>query len=151
MKDEETVGDFYAQLCDIVKLSYGLGENISETKVVEKILRSLSQRFDSKVTAIEESQNGDSIRVDDLVASLQTYESRILWLKKKKSLALRSSKKDKEVVGESFDMESSDSEIMSLLTNNFHKFLKSSKRSSKIFSDVLSKGDSRGDSRIKQY
>lgn len=33
MKDEETVGDFYAQLCDIVKLSYGLGENISETKV----------------------------------------------------------------------------------------------------------------------
>ena len=34
-----------------------LGEEIKEAIVVEKVLRSLSPRFDSKVSAIEEKEN----------------------------------------------------------------------------------------------
>jgi hypothetical protein len=47
---------------------------------------------------------------------------------------MRSSKKDKKVVVESFD-----SKVMFMLTRNFHKLLKSSKRSSRTSSAVLSK------------
>lgn len=50
IKENETFGEFYIQLCDIVNSSYGLGEKISKIKVIDKILRKLSQRFDSKVT-----------------------------------------------------------------------------------------------------
>lgn len=39
-------------------------------------MRSRPQHFDSKVTAIEESKDLNSLRVDDLVGSLITYESR---------------------------------------------------------------------------
>lgn len=80
-------------------------------------MRSRPQHFDSKVTAIEESKDLNSLRVDDLIGSMITYESR-RFQPRKKNLALRSSKKDKEVVVESSDEESSESEVMSLLTRN---------------------------------
>ena len=49
-----------------------------DSKVVRKILRSLSARFRPKVTAIKESKDIDSMRVDELVGSIQTYELTLL-------------------------------------------------------------------------
>lgn len=60
---------------DICNSSHGFGEKLSDIKVIEKLLRSLTQRFDSKVTAIEESKDLDSLRNGDLVGSLITYKS----------------------------------------------------------------------------
>lgn len=47
-----------------------------------KILRSLPERFIPKVTTIEENKDVDSIRIDELVGSFQTYE--ITFLKSQK-------------------------------------------------------------------
>ena len=58
----------------MVNSSFNLGEGITKSKIVRKILRSLSKRFRPKVNAIEESRDVDSMRVDELVGSLQTYE-----------------------------------------------------------------------------
>lgn len=66
------------------------------------------------------------MRVDELVDSLQTYES-ALPQPKKKNLALRSSKKNKEVVVESHNKDSFDYEVMSLFTRKFRRHLKHSK------------------------
>ena len=41
-----------------------------QPKIVRKILRSLTKNFRSKVTAITESKDVDSIPVDELVGSL---------------------------------------------------------------------------------
>lgn len=106
--------------------------------MINKILRSLSQRFDSKVTAIEESKHLDSLKVDDLVGSQITHESRRIK-RRKKNLVLRSSKKDNELVVESSDDESSKYEIMSLLTKNFHKFLKITRRTGRTSFAIPSK------------
>ena len=57
-----------------------------DSKVVRKILRSLSERFRPKVTAIKESKDIDSMRVDELVGSIQTYE--LTLLKSLKTLPL---------------------------------------------------------------
>ena len=50
MDDDEMFDEFYAKLKDIVNLAFNLGENISEPKIVRKILRSLPERFHAKIT-----------------------------------------------------------------------------------------------------
>lgn len=51
------------------------GEKISEEKLAKKILWSLSKRFDMKVTSIEEAQDINTIKLDELIISLITFET----------------------------------------------------------------------------
>ena len=59
MFDDETFDEFYAKLNDIVNSTFNLGEVYDQSKVVRKILRSLTEDFRSKVTAITESKDMD--------------------------------------------------------------------------------------------
>ena len=70
MSDDESFDEFYAKLNDIVNSTYNLGEIYNQPKIVKKILRSLTEDFRPKVTAITESKDVDSIPVDELVKSL---------------------------------------------------------------------------------
>ena len=70
MFDDESFNEFYAKLNDIVNSAYNLGEIYDQPKIVRKILRSLTENFRSKVTAITETKDVDSIPVDELVGSL---------------------------------------------------------------------------------
>ena len=70
MEENETFDEFYAKLSDIVNSSFNLGEKIPENSIVYKILRSLPERFHAKVTAIKESQDIDSMKVEQLVGNL---------------------------------------------------------------------------------
>ena len=72
MSDDEYFDEFYAKLNDIVNFAYNLGEIYDQPKIVRKILRSLTEDFRSKVTAITKSKDTDSIPVDELVGSLQS-------------------------------------------------------------------------------
>ena len=74
MHENHTFSSFYFELSDIVNSSFNHGEPIPNSKVVRKILRSLPERFRPKVTTTEESKNIDSMRVDELVRSIQIYE-----------------------------------------------------------------------------
>ncbi|MCI03070.1 gag-pol polyprotein, partial [Trifolium medium] len=57
---------------------------MSEKKLARKILRSLPKRFDMKVTAIEESQGLSTMKVGELIGSLQTFEMALNDRPKKK-------------------------------------------------------------------
>ena len=46
------------------------GEKMKDSKIVSKILWSLSESFRAKVTAIEESKDLDDIKVQELIGSL---------------------------------------------------------------------------------
>ena len=70
MSDNECFDGFYAKLNDIVNFAYKLGEIYDQPKIVKKILRSLTEDFRPKVTAIIETNDVDSILVDELVGSL---------------------------------------------------------------------------------
>ena len=74
MEEDESFDEFYAKLKDIVNSVFNLGETIPEPKIVRKVLRSLLERFHSKITAIEESKDIDQILLTELVGNLQTYE-----------------------------------------------------------------------------
>ena len=67
-----------------------LGDIYDQPKIVRKILRSLTENFRPKVTAITESNDVDSIPVDKLVGSLQSYELDLPKTSKSKSMALKS-------------------------------------------------------------
>ena len=73
MEEDETIGEFYAKLKDIVNFSFNLGESIAESKIVRKSLRPLPERFHAKITVIEEVKDIDQIPFTKLVGNLQTY------------------------------------------------------------------------------
>ena len=63
-----------SKLNDIVNSAFNLGESIAESKIVRKILKSLTERFHAKITAIEEVKDIDQLPLTELVGNLQTYE-----------------------------------------------------------------------------
>ena len=70
MSDDKSFDEFYAKLNDIVNYAFNLGEVYDQLKIVRKILRSLTEEFRPKVTAITESKDVDSIIVDEVLGSL---------------------------------------------------------------------------------
>ena len=70
MLDDESFDEFYAKLNVIVNSAYNLGEIYNQPKIVRKILRSLTEDFRPKMTAITESKDMDSIPVNELIGSL---------------------------------------------------------------------------------
>ena len=72
MSDDESFDEFYAKLNNIVISAYNLSEIYDQPKIVKKILRSLTENFRPKVTAITESKDVDSILVNELGRSLQS-------------------------------------------------------------------------------
>ena len=122
MKEDETFGEFYAKLKDIVNSTFNLGEQISKPKIVRKVLRSLPERFHVKITAIEESKDIDKILLTKLVGNLKTYGlglTRIGKGSKSKSMALKAKS---NAIDESSDDE--DSKMKSYITRQFKKFMK---------------------------
>ena len=124
MSDDESFDKFYAKLNDIVNSAYNLSEIYDQPKIVRKILRSLTENFRPKVTAITKSKDVDSIPVDELVGSLQSYELDLLKTSKSKSIVLKSV--DNVEVG-GFDDELSTTEI-AYLAKNFRNFLRNNNR-----------------------
>ena len=74
MNDDESIQDFHMNVLEIENASSALGEKMSEEKLVRKILRSHSKRFNLKVTSIEEAHDISNMRVNELIGSLQTFE-----------------------------------------------------------------------------
>ena len=124
MSDDKCFNKFYAKLNDIVNFAYNLGEIYDQPKIVRKILRSLTEEFRPKVTAIIESKDVDSNPVDELVVSLQSYELDLPKTNKSKLMAL---KLVDDVDENGFDDELSSTEI-AYLAKNFRNFLKNNNR-----------------------
>jgi hypothetical protein len=74
MLEDESIQDYHLNILDIGNSIESLGEKISNEKLVRKILRYLPKRFDMKVTAIEEAQDISSLKVDELIGSLQNLK-----------------------------------------------------------------------------
>ena len=53
------------------------GETLKDQDFVEKVLRTLSSRFDYVVAAIEESKDFVEMKLDELQCSLEAHEQRI--------------------------------------------------------------------------
>jgi hypothetical protein len=78
MKEDETVGKYFLRVEGMVNSMKALGETIGEPSLVHKILRSLPDRFNPKVSAIEELNDLKTLSFDQLLGMLIAYEMRIV-------------------------------------------------------------------------
>ena len=61
MHNDESIASYFLCIDELVNCMKNLGEEIKEVTLVEKVLRSLSTKFESKVSAIEEKQDLQNI------------------------------------------------------------------------------------------
>lgn len=52
------------------------GEDVTDTMIIEKIMRSLPEMFDHIIVAIEESRDVGTLKIEELQSSLEAYEMR---------------------------------------------------------------------------
>jgi hypothetical protein len=77
MKEGACMHDYFSNMLDVVNQIRRFGENLSDQKVVEKILISMPMKYDHVVAAIEESKDLSVLTVDELFSSLQSHEDRM--------------------------------------------------------------------------
>ncbi|XP_074326990.1 uncharacterized protein LOC141664933 [Apium graveolens] len=78
MKVGEGVTGYFARVIETVNDMRNCREIIDDVKIVEKILRSLTDNFNYVVCSIEESKDIDSLTVDELQESLQVHECKVI-------------------------------------------------------------------------
>ncbi|XP_073220721.1 uncharacterized protein [Cicer arietinum] len=83
MEEDEVVADYFNRVQVVVNQIRTNGESLTEVVIIEKILRTLTQRYDHIVVAIEESKDLDNMKVEDLRGSLEAHELRVRERSKK--------------------------------------------------------------------
>ncbi|GKV43996.1 hypothetical protein SLEP1_g51226 [Rubroshorea leprosula] len=98
MKLEESIQDMYTRLNDIVTNLKAFSKVYPSQEVVRKVLRSLLKNWEAKKTAIEESKDLNTLKLEDLIGKLMTYKIEVqvdggveVVEKKKKDVAFKAS------------------------------------------------------------
>lgn len=108
-----------------------------QSKVVKKVFQSLPERFHAQAVVIEENKDLNTLRVDELVGNLQTFEENHAPTTKSKWIALMSTKSvgtdfsDKS--GSNFD----DEDFEAIFVKKFKKSSNKKKNSSKNYSQKI--------------
>ncbi|XP_038971188.1 uncharacterized protein LOC120104336 [Phoenix dactylifera] len=79
MKENESVKDYSTRFLELVNQMKIYGEEMSDRKLVEKILISLPEKFDPMVAVIEETKDLSKLSVQELLGSLKSHEQRLEW------------------------------------------------------------------------
>nr|KYP40819.1 Retrovirus-related Pol polyprotein from transposon TNT 1-94 [Cajanus cajan] len=77
MKTEENVNEYFARILSIVNKMKFHGEKVTQTTVVEKIMRSMSTKFNYVICSIEQANDIEELTIDGLQSSLLVEESRM--------------------------------------------------------------------------
>ena len=75
--EDEIVNKYFLRIEETVNAMKGLGEKFDEALLVQKILISLPERFNPKVSAIEELSDLKTLPIVQLLSILTAYEMRI--------------------------------------------------------------------------
>jgi hypothetical protein len=76
MNEKEDIATYILRVDEVVNAIRGLGEELDESLVIQKVLRSLLLKYDAKVSAIEEIRDLTKMTMDELHGTLMAYEMR---------------------------------------------------------------------------
>lgn len=76
MHDDQIIASLFLRIDKIVNSMRNMGEYIKDSTLVEKILRSLTPKFESKVSNIEEKQDLQTLTLVQLHCILIAFEMR---------------------------------------------------------------------------
>ncbi|XP_028090027.1 uncharacterized protein LOC114290348 [Camellia sinensis] len=77
MKDMEFLKDYFSRVMELVTQMKIYGDNITNQRVVEKILISLLEKYNPIVVIIEETKDLADLSIEDLMCSIKTFEQRL--------------------------------------------------------------------------
>ncbi|XP_077232400.1 uncharacterized protein LOC143869726 [Tasmannia lanceolata] len=128
----------YTRFTNIMNEFEGLGKVFSNEEMINKILRSLPKTWDPKTTAIEEAKNVETMRLEELVGSLITFELKMKKKETEEKEAPREDSKKKSIAFKAQDNGSGSEnekenlkamrEDIYVLTRKFKKFTRSNRR-----------------------
>lgn len=96
MHSDERIASYFLHVDEIVNCMKNLGEEIKEATLVEKNLKSLPSKFDSKVSSMEEKRDLQSITMVQLHVILAAFEMRKGGPSYMREVAFKASTKGKE-------------------------------------------------------
>jgi len=76
MKNEESIDDYFGRVMSVSNKMRSNGEDMTDSKIVEKILRTLTDKFTYVVVSIEESKDTERMTIDELQSSLSVHEKK---------------------------------------------------------------------------
>ena len=77
MKEGESVDEYFARTLAIANKMKIHGESMGQLLIVEKIIRSQTSKFHYVVCSIEESNDLDTLTIDELQSSMLVHEQRM--------------------------------------------------------------------------
>ncbi|GAU38535.1 hypothetical protein TSUD_320070 [Trifolium subterraneum] len=77
MKEDESVNDYFARTLAIANKMSAHGETLNHVTIVEKILRSMTPKFNYVVCSIEQSNDVTTLSIDELQSILIVQEQRM--------------------------------------------------------------------------
>jgi hypothetical protein len=76
MKEDEDIATYLLQVDEVFNTIKGLGVEFDDSVVVQKVLRSLPMRFDSKISTLEERADIGTLSMENLHGIFTSYEIR---------------------------------------------------------------------------
>lgn len=126
MKYEEKIANYLHRIDETMNTIRGLGEEIAGEIIVKKVLRSLTYKYNTKVSTIEEAKDLKTFTMDELFRSLTAYEMRTTGeASSRKEAVFNSTKKGKEKVankGSSEDLDVEVAKFVRKLKRGFGKY-----------------------------
>ncbi|XP_028236619.1 uncharacterized protein LOC114415953 [Glycine soja] len=77
MSDQESIGEFFSRILAITNQINAYGDKQSDLGIINKVLRTLTLRFDHIVVAIEQGQNLEEMKIEELQGILEAQEMRL--------------------------------------------------------------------------
>ncbi|XP_050896654.1 uncharacterized protein LOC127103437 [Lathyrus oleraceus] len=72
------LSSYVSKVQKLLHISKGCDETLTDKMVVEKVMRTLTYQFDHVIVAIQESNNLETLKLEDLVGSLEAHEIKIV-------------------------------------------------------------------------
>eukprot|EP00257_Ricinus_communis_P019918 XP_015579037.1 uncharacterized protein LOC107261801 [Ricinus communis] len=74
IKDSETIKDYVDKLLIIANKIRFLGTDLSDSRIVQKILVTIPEKYEATITSLENSRDLSSITLAELLSALQAQE-----------------------------------------------------------------------------
>ncbi|KAD4889104.1 hypothetical protein E3N88_21177 [Mikania micrantha] len=89
MKTNETIPEYFGRVLMVANQMRSNGEIMTDLKIVEKILRTLTEKYMYVVVSIEESKDIERMSIDELQSTLLVHEQKFKKPEKEEEHALR--------------------------------------------------------------
>lgn len=99
MMESETITEYFARVMLIANNMRNNGEILKDTQIVEKILRTLTERFNYIVVSIEKANDIDCLTVDELQSTLVVHEQKFRRKAKEEEQVLKVAHEERNIRG----------------------------------------------------